>query len=388
MSELLTKANRAYFSMSNIFYENKTMKVEKTIQLFNSLICPVAQYASEFWSILTLPMKSFNTKNDLMRAWESFVPETLNQRFCRLILSVHKKTSRLAVLGELGHYPLLVQSFIQTLKYKWSLYSTSNCDSIVSDALSEMSDYADSGQDCWLSRVRKLESLFSIPSLRNYAKKEAAGIIFKKRVKSVFDRFWLDEIKTEKLVNGVNSNKLRFYSTLKSSFTREPYFDLVQSRTQRSFLTRLRCSAHRLEIEILRYSKPPIPPSSRICDFCTTGQIGDELHFLMNCETFNVKRACFMGKMNSIVPGFNEMPESSQLKTILCPKSTAAVKVVNKFIRIMFLARDKISEGLSLNEYPTMPVNIYPFNSDFNDFSDCDEWEESFTQSLSEYEND
>ena len=96
-----------------------------------------------------------------------------------------------------------------------------------------------------------------------------------------------------------------------------------------------------------------------------------------------------MGKMNSIVPGFNEMPESSQLKTILCPKSTAAVKVVNKFIRIMFLARDKISEGLSLNEYPTMPVNIYPFNSDFNDFSYYDEWEQGFTEiCLSEYEND
>ena len=92
--ELLTKANKAYFSMSNIFYENKTMKVEQSLQLFNSLICPIAQYASEFWSILTLPIKSFNTKNDLMRAWDNFVPETLNQRFCRLILSVHKKTSR------------------------------------------------------------------------------------------------------------------------------------------------------------------------------------------------------------------------------------------------------------------------------------------------------
>ena len=164
--ELLTKANKAYFSMSNIFYENKTMKVEQSLQLFNSLICPIAQYASEFWSILTLPVKSFNTKDDLMRAWENFVPETLNQRFCRLILSVHKKNLQLAVLGELGHYPLLVQSFIQTLKYKWSLFSNTHCDSLVRDALSEMSSYADTGEDCWLSRVRKLESLFNIPSLQ------------------------------------------------------------------------------------------------------------------------------------------------------------------------------------------------------------------------------
>ena len=59
-NELLTKASRAYFSMRNIFYQNKSMQVIKAIQLFKSLICPIAQYASEFWSILTLPNKSFN----------------------------------------------------------------------------------------------------------------------------------------------------------------------------------------------------------------------------------------------------------------------------------------------------------------------------------------
>ena len=97
-SELLAKAKRAYFSMNNIFYENKTMQIDKAIQLFTSLISPIAQYASEFWSVLSLPIKSFNSRDDLMRAWELFTPETLNQQFCRLLLSVHKKTSRLAVL--------------------------------------------------------------------------------------------------------------------------------------------------------------------------------------------------------------------------------------------------------------------------------------------------
>ena len=269
------------------------------------------------------------------------------------------------------------------------MFSNTHCDSLVRDALSEMSSYADTGEDCWLSRVRKLESLFNIPSLRNNLKKEVAGNSIKKRVKSVFDRFWLDEINAVKIVNDHNSNKLRFYSTLKSSFSREPYFDLVHSRNQRSFLTRLRCSAHRLEIEKLRYSKPAIPPSSRTCGFCQSGQIGDEMHFLMKCDTFNTKRACFMGKMNSILPGFRDMSEQNKLLTILCPRSTAATKVVNKFIRIMFLARDNITEGLETETYPTMPANIYPFSSDFDDFSDCDEWEQSFAEhSFSEYEND
>ena len=77
-TELLAKAKRAYFSMSNIFYENKKMKIDKAIQLFTSLITPIAQYASEFWSVLSLPQKSFNSKDELLRAWEVFTPETLN----------------------------------------------------------------------------------------------------------------------------------------------------------------------------------------------------------------------------------------------------------------------------------------------------------------------
>ena len=122
------------------------------------------------------------------------------------------------MLGELGHYPLLVQSFVQTLKYKWSLFSNTHCDSLVHDAISEMSSYADTGEDCWMSRVRKLESLFNIPSLKNNLKKEVAGNSIKKRVQSVFERFWLDEINAVKIVNDHNSNKLRLYSTKKSSF--------------------------------------------------------------------------------------------------------------------------------------------------------------------------
>ena len=89
--ELLAKANRAYFSMSSIFYENKKMKVDRAIELFDSLVTPVALYASQFWSVLSLPASSFDSIEKLMKSWELFTPEIVNQRFCRLILSLHKK---------------------------------------------------------------------------------------------------------------------------------------------------------------------------------------------------------------------------------------------------------------------------------------------------------
>ena len=125
----------------------------------------------------------------------------------------------------------------------------------------------------------------------------------------------------------------------------------------------------------------------RFCNFCSSGHIGDEEHFLMNCDVFALKRGCFFGKMSSIVPNFNNMSSSDKLKTILCPTSTAATKTVNKFIRIMFLARDFIDEGNNIDDmsYPTMPVNTDYV--DYDNWSDVDEWDHNVSDiSNSDYE--
>ena len=97
------------------------MKVDRAIELFDSLITPIALYASQFWSVLSLPASSFNSLENLLKSWEKFIPEVLNQKFCRLLLSVQKKTSRLALLGELSRNPLLITSLVQSMKYKWTI---------------------------------------------------------------------------------------------------------------------------------------------------------------------------------------------------------------------------------------------------------------------------
>ena len=107
----------------------------------------------------------------------------------------------------------------------------------------------------------------------------------------------------------------------------------------------------------------------------------------MKCPTFNVKCACFIGKLNSIIPGFKSLPTIDQFKTIMCPTVAAACKITNQFFRIMFLARDKLAEGVEMSElsYPTMPVNNV-LNASFDNLSDVDledEWDE-FQSELSD----
>ena len=91
-----------------------------------------------------------------------------------------------------------------------------------------------------------------------------------------------------------------------------------------------------------------------------------------------------MGKIGSVNPMFSSLTYENKLKTILCPKTTSEVKIVNKYIRIMCLARDNLSDGLENLNYPTMPVNIVRDCYDYDNFSDVDEWEKSFSSINSE----
>ena len=100
--ELCTKASRAWFSISNILYTNKRMPISRAIELFDSLVTPVALYATEFWLPCIMQKKSFTSEHNMLQYWETLKCEKINQRMCRMLLSVHSKASRLAVLGGFG----------------------------------------------------------------------------------------------------------------------------------------------------------------------------------------------------------------------------------------------------------------------------------------------
>ena len=154
--------------------------------------------------------------------------------------------------------------------------------------------------------------------------------------------------------DGIDHNKLRTLKTFKSSFTTEPYLTLVRNRNQRKFLTRFRLSASNLDIERLRYTKTPV--SSRTCKFCDhlfdEGDIkplDDERHFF-KCETFINKIYCLTLKLTTLLPDFINLTKEEQILTLMCPTSPQSAKIVNKFIKIIFEARDKISDGQQQNE--------------------------------------
>ena len=333
---------------------------------------------------MSLPETTFQSKTSILKAWQEYPLDKLNQRVCRTILSVNKKASRLAVLSELGRYPVFLSALVATISYEWHLRHRSPQDSLVRLALGEMESLAESGHDCWLARVRSVCDLLQVTHLHGQMSPDSVRGFLKKLLRSKFEIFWKDEVNDPKLgADQKSHNKLRFYSQFKSYFHSENYVLIVKNRNQRKWLTRLRISAHHLATEKLRYCQPPIPAELRVCKYCCGESLNspksqdNEKHFLMECKIFEVKRACFLKRLECFVPNIFNLSTDDKIKTMLCPTSSQSAKLINKFIGIMFNARDTIDKCETLQTYPTwdpsMPNPFIESNLDVSNNSDCPE---------------
>ena len=126
-----------------------------------------------------------------------------------------------------------------------------------------MTKFTASGGDCWLSKINQIKGSLGV-NTDNVRKPFSLSKVVNKAVKGKFDRYWLESV-NQIIPNheGRDTNKLRFYKSLKGSFTEEPYLSSVINRNQRSSLTRLRVSAHHLQIELGRWSNTPL--ENRLC---------------------------------------------------------------------------------------------------------------------------
>ena len=165
--------------LSNVLYQHKKLAVQKALQLFDSLIRPVFSYAAEFWLPFIIPKKGFESQANLLKSWETFQPEILNQKVCRLLLSVHKRCSRLAVLGELGRYPVFLPALKHCIKYEYQI-NRMDRSTLVYNAISDMKNNPQI--DTWYTQVEKIKNIFSIQRL--YCKPEKAGILIDKIIQS------------------------------------------------------------------------------------------------------------------------------------------------------------------------------------------------------------
>ena len=86
------------------------------------------------------------------------------------------------------------------------------------------------------------------------------------------------------------NKKLKFYSTFKTDITPSNSLELITNLKHRRAVEKLRVGNHNLRIETGRHSYPKLPEHLRICQNCSSNEVENEEHFVLNCSRYNTIR--------------------------------------------------------------------------------------------------
>ena len=293
-TNLSEKAQKAMFPLRAMIKQFQ-LPCGKSLELFHSLIRPIALYNSENLAHLTHhQIKSIvENKTTLLSYLTNSYLDNSQQKFLKFILGVKRNCSNMATLGELGEFPLLLNAFISLLSF-WHRSTQMQDDTLVKKALQFISEN-DTSQSEWIATVKFLLNELNMANyLQNpkLATTEKFTRICKEKIRDKFIQLWFNDISGHNAVNGQGS-KLRFYKLFKNAFSREPYLDHINCFHLRKVVSKFRCSDHRLEIETGRHRKLKV--EERICQLCKEN-IETELHFLQECPLYRKLRTKYFGR--------------------------------------------------------------------------------------------
>ncbi|NRB81925.1 MAG: reverse transcriptase family protein [Saccharospirillaceae bacterium] len=338
INDLKNKAMRALFGLKRTVKRNK-LSFRALTTLYDSLIKPIILYGAPIWTPTLSIIKNLsaavlsrpNNLEGIISKINRIKSEKVHQFFLKWALGSHKKASNIGTFGESGRYPLIYQSIKLTLSYYQRLTEL-NQDKFVFAALQEQK----SMKLPWYKNIEslmKIDEIFdqdhvsaflskkhpnpnssenpmnktttlrnrSMSFIKNLAKlkpikplpsKQFRPFNVLKTLREHFRDCW--EYEKSK------SPKLAFYHAIKQNFQKEPYLDNIKNASNRYRTTRLRISAHDLEIEHGRYKG--IPREERICKWCKLSLSGkyieDECHVLYKCDLYGELRTKLINTLN------------------------------------------------------------------------------------------
>ncbi|XP_062582329.1 uncharacterized protein LOC134244070 [Saccostrea cucullata] len=310
---LIEKARKACFKMKRIIgFDNPCKLLEK---LFDAIVLPVLLYCSEIWGV---DLSSKDISN----------VENFHLKFIKDILGVHCKTSNAGCLAELKRLPLWSKISLSSIKY-WNHLKTS-------DSLAFKLYQSTINCNSW---TKKLFSILDNLGFSNITKYTGS---IQHLLPNIKQRI-IDQCTQEQTSKIFGSEKLDLFKKVYSG-KRSPYVDLLKKRSERSSLSKIRLSAHKLAIESGRYISTS--RNERYCNVCNTGVIEDEIHFLFHCNSYSKLRYAFFSNIYNITKkNINLSNEKYMLQLCINSNIQKVLKVTVKFIRDCFDLRSQLLDN-------------------------------------------
>ena len=249
----------------------------------------------------------------------------------KYFLAVGKRTSNVSVRGDLGLTTCLTKQKLSCIRLKCRHVRTDDDRLTFFCCTSKVAHCRRKG---WHFQVDKFINEIDVSDVVTnvlISVKTAIRIIHNKLTTLDQNQFVRDLNDDRRNING---NKLRTYRLYNTSVQTEHYISCQLPQTTRCTMALFRSGALPLAVETVRYSRPQIL-NERLCKFCNTNSVENEIHFLMLCPLYSDIRYELFQKALEIINNFNIM------------------NVENKFIELMNCDKIQIMLAHSLHNFFT-----------------------------------
>ena len=110
LNDLYHRGQKAIFKLTSLF-KNAKCSVDQFLFLFDHTVKPVLMYGAEVVGTFNSNRLCRSKEKTLKDMYVNSPLEKLNVHMCKYVLGVGKKTTNIAVYGELGRYPLYTDTY-------------------------------------------------------------------------------------------------------------------------------------------------------------------------------------------------------------------------------------------------------------------------------------
>ena len=124
------------------------------LHLYDHTIKPILMYGSEITGMFKTSSAACRKENEYLLQ-QTCINEFIDKshfKYLKYILGVNKKSTKLAVLSELGRYPLYFSVVLSMLKYWFRIDKMES--GLLSDAYIANQSMVSDNTECWLSSIK------------------------------------------------------------------------------------------------------------------------------------------------------------------------------------------------------------------------------------------
>ena len=257
------------------------LPAKTAIKLFHTYISPIILYNVENWGTLTDKNLKKDEDSLLFDLTSTSSTDIVHRRYLKYILGLSTSSPNMAVYGETGETPLTFKGYRLMLNY-WKRLTTLPDQCLAKKALLENVNLRTN----WLLTIEKLVKTFDLIETPD----DKFATKARHNINEQYKNTWKTKLMNEDLP------RLQVYKIINSDFSVAKHLELPFPL--RKIISKVRCSNHCLEIEKGRHSNTP--REERICIICQNGSIENEVHFLLDCRTYQPLRDLFKIDFDSI----------------------------------------------------------------------------------------